>query len=57
MKRKILSALEVRETVGELIDYLYDDEKNDYESYETKPRKHIFKSIKKLNDWLGVDRE
>jgi len=74
MKTKKLNALEVRELVGELVDYLYHDEEADFESYfededEAKdylsgkkkipdaPKKHIFIAVKKLNDWLGVDRE
>lgn len=48
--------LEVRRLIGEVVDYLYDDEKRSFEE-SGKPKGHIFIAVKKLNDYLGIVRE
>ena len=46
-----------RNAILNVIDYLYDDERKDYESYEVPPEEHILLDIRTLLDFLNKEKE
>jgi hypothetical protein len=50
-----LSETDLRLLIGEVVDYLYEDELRNYQE-SNYSKKHIFVAVKKLNDYLGVKR-
>ena len=42
-----------RNAISSVISYLYDDELEDYNSYDIPPEDHIFVDIRTLADFLG----
>ena len=53
MQRRIITP-EVRRSLEELIDYLSEDERKDWEA-SGRPAAHIFNDVKRVSDWLFGD--
>ena len=51
-ERSVIINLKEMEAIRTIIEYLQDDEKKDYDSWEPKDRKnHIWLSVRKLRTW------